>query len=76
VSLLDNNWRDQSDDTKPLRSAVDMLRAREQLAARAKLDLIRALEVLFRDAISAAPQDQRLPLAELGCKVVRLAAGQ
>jgi hypothetical protein len=76
VSLLDNNWRDQSDDTKPLRRAVDMLHAREQLAARAKLDLIRALEVLFREAITAAPQAQKLPLAELGCKVVRLAAGQ
>ena len=55
---------------------MDLLHAREQLAARAKLDLIRVLEVLFREAISAAPQDQKLPLAELGCKVVRLAAGQ
>jgi len=76
VSLVDNNWRDQSDDTTELRNSVALLLAREHLAARAKLDLIRALEVLFREAISAAPKDQRLPLAELGCKVVRLAAGQ
>jgi len=73
VSLLDNNWRDQSDSTKALRHSVSMLLAREQLAAQARLDLLRAVDVLCRAAVVDAPTAAaKKAVCELGCQLYQL----
>ena len=73
MSLLDNNWRDQSDSTKALRHSVSMLLAREQLAAQARLDLLRAVDVLCRAAVVDAPTAAaKKAVCELGCQLYQL----
>jgi len=73
VSLLDNNWRDQSDSTKALRHSVSLLLAREQLAAQARLDLLRAVDVLCRAAVVDAPTAAaKKAVCELGCQLYQL----
>lgn len=73
MSLLDNNWRDQSDSTKALRHSVSLLLAREQLAAQARLDLLRAVDVLCRAAVVDAPTAAaKKAVCELGCQLYQL----
>ena len=73
MSLLDNNWRDQSDSTKALRHSVSLLLAREQLAAQARLDLLRAVDVLCRAAVVDAPTAAaKKAVCELCCQLYQL----
>jgi curli biogenesis system outer membrane secretion channel CsgG len=70
---VDNNWRDRGPSTESLRRAIGNLLAREQSAARAKLDLMRAVEVVIRAAIVDAGTTQgKVDCAALGCQVMAL----
>jgi hypothetical protein len=72
VSLV-STPRDRGPSTESLRRAVGNLLAREQSAARAKIDLMRALEVICRAAITDADNTQsKVDLAALSCQVMTL----
>ena len=71
--LVNPSWKDQGDSTKSLRHSVSLLLAREQLAAQARLDLLRAVDVLYRSAVVDAPTAAaKKAVCELGCQLYQL----